>query len=390
MDQDDELKVKFDGKSYHQGLQCGYTIDEMTDRVEGLLKSIGLTKNFASIIYVIGHGASSVNNTHYAGYDCGACSGRPGSVNANVFAAMANNKEVRNQLNLRGIKIPYYVHFIAGLHDTTRDLITFYKEDDIDESLRKKHQHYKLIFRDTLIKNAKERSRRFELTNSKNIDKKVHEKVEKRAYSFFEPRPELNHATNALCIVGKRALTKDLFLDRRAFLNSYQPSLDGNTNYLQSILNAVTPVCGGINLEYYFSRVDNNQLGAGSKLPHNVVGLLGVANGVDGDLLTGLPKQMIEVHDPLRLMMIVDEQPALLLQAIQQNSKTFEWYKNEWVHLCAVHPETSEIFKFNAQIENFEAYTPFEFFTETKDQLEEIFELESENLPVFILQNSNI
>lgn len=38
------------------------------------------------------------------------------------------------------------------------------------------------------------------------------------------------------------------------------------------------PVCGGINLEYYFSRVDNQKLGAGTKLPHNVMGLFGVAN----------------------------------------------------------------------------------------------------------------
>ncbi|MCC7296754.1 MAG: DUF2309 family protein, partial [Bacteroidia bacterium] len=63
------------------GLQIGYKVHEMADRVESVLKSIGLTKPLSSIVYVIGHGASSINNTHYAGYDCGACSGRPGSVN---------------------------------------------------------------------------------------------------------------------------------------------------------------------------------------------------------------------------------------------------------------------------------------------------------------------
>ncbi len=43
---------------------------------------------------------------------------------------------------------------------------------------------------------------------------------------MFEPRPELGHGTNSLCIVGSRDLTKGLFLDRRAFLNSYDYSTD--------------------------------------------------------------------------------------------------------------------------------------------------------------------
>ncbi|RMG60467.1 MAG: DUF2309 family protein, partial [Bacteroidetes bacterium] len=63
-------------------LQVGFTWDEMADRVAGMLKEIGLVRDFAPLVYLIGHGASSVNNTHYAGYDCGACSGRAGSANA--------------------------------------------------------------------------------------------------------------------------------------------------------------------------------------------------------------------------------------------------------------------------------------------------------------------
>lgn len=58
-----------------EGLQIGFTIEEMALRVKNLLYSIGLVNDFAPLVYVVGHGASSVNNTHYAGYDCGACSG---------------------------------------------------------------------------------------------------------------------------------------------------------------------------------------------------------------------------------------------------------------------------------------------------------------------------
>jgi uncharacterized protein YbcC (UPF0753/DUF2309 family) len=92
-------------------------------------------------------------------------------------------------------------------------------------------------------------------------------------------------------------------------MNSYNYASDPGGKVLHDILSAATPVCAGINLEYLFSRTDNLRLGAGSKLPHNVIGLLGVANGMEGDLRTGLPTQMTELHDPVRLLMIVEHFP---------------------------------------------------------------------------------
>ena len=47
--------------------------------------------------------------------------------------------------------------------------------------------------------------------------------VEARAADLAQPRPEYGHATNAFCVVGRRARTRGLFLDRRAFLVSYDP-----------------------------------------------------------------------------------------------------------------------------------------------------------------------
>jgi len=64
------------------GLQIGFTVPEMAQRLEGMLMSIGLGERFCTDCLLVGHGSSSVNNPHYAAYDCGACSGRPGSVNA--------------------------------------------------------------------------------------------------------------------------------------------------------------------------------------------------------------------------------------------------------------------------------------------------------------------
>ena len=328
------------------GLQVGFTKSEMVTRLDALLKSVGLVKDFAPIVYVIGHGSSSVNNPHYAAYDCGACSGRAGSVNSRVICHMANDTEVRSMLKEKGIDIPDSTVFVGGLHDTTRDEIIFFDEHKLEEYYRTLHKSNELIFKKALDLNSRERSRRFASINTRESSPEIHKRILIRSVSLFEPRPELNHATNALCIVGRRSLTEGLFLDRRSFMNSYDYSIDPEGNYLFNILKAAAPVCGGINLEYYFSRVDNQKLGAGTKLPHNVMGLFGVANGIDGDLRPGLPSQMIEAHDPVRLMIIVEHFPEVILKTIQRSAETYEWFLNEWVLLVSVNPERKEMMNF--------------------------------------------
>lgn len=379
-------KLTIEAKADHNkigDLQLGFTTSEMVDKVDGLLKGIGLVNDFAPLVYLIGHGASSVNNTHYAGYDCGACSGRAGSVNARVAAYMANKPIVREELKKRGIDIPNTTQFVGGLHDTTRDEVDFFDEDILSNQNKAMHEKNRVVFNHALHKNAKERSRRFLLMDSKADAQQVHEKVKLRSLSLFEPRPEWNHATNTLCIIGKRENNKHLFLDRRAFLNSYDYSIDADGAILLGILNAVAPVCGGINLEYYFSRIDNYRLGAGTKLPHNVMGLIGVANGMDGDLRTGLPKQMINIHDPLRLLVTVEHFPEIVLKTILVNPSTYEWFKNEWIHLVVIHPENKTLFVFKDG--KFTPYTPLTKKIKVIEDLEQLFENEEGNLPIYQL-----
>src|SRR5207247_6440315 len=130
--------------------------------------------------------------------------------------------------------------------------------------------------------------------------------VQGRADDLAQPRPEYGHATNAFCIVGRRTRTRGLFLDRRAFLVSYDPSGDDEGAILARIMAAVVPVVAGISLEYYFSYVDPIGYGCGTKLPHNVTSLLGVMDGAQSDLRTGLPWQMVEIHEPARLAIVVE------------------------------------------------------------------------------------
>jgi uncharacterized protein YbcC (UPF0753/DUF2309 family) len=160
--------------------------------------------------------------------------------------------------------------------------------------------------------------------------------------------------------------------------------VDPTGDYLAGILGAVAPVGGGINLEYYFSKVDNQKLGAGSKLPHNVMGLIGVANGIDGDLRSGLPSQMIEVHDPIRLLIIVEHFPEIAKYAIAKNPATYEWFKNQWVKLIVVHPENQELFHFTN--ESFELYSPLQQENLSIHDELELAEVSQENLPIYILK----
>lgn len=384
MDQFSQLTIENKGETEREnGLQIGFTVPEMAIRVENLLRSIGLVQDFAPIVYVIGHGSTSVNNTHYAGYDCGACSGRPGSVNARVICYMANHTEVRQHLRKNGIDIPDATQFVGALHDTSRDEIAFYDEQALSSANAQSHEQHRAVFDKALDSNAKERSRRFDSIDTHLPAEAIHEKVRERSVSLFEPRPELNHATNALCIVGRRELSQDLFLDRRSFMNSYDYHVDPTGKYLGNILNAVAPVCGGINLEYYFSRVDNHKLGAGTKLAHNVMGLFGVANGTEGDLRPGLPSQMIEVHDPVRLLVIVEHYPEVVLETVQRSAATYEWFLNKWIHLVAVHPETKAQWLFSDGA--FAVYQPLQASVETISDLDQLLETNQENFPVYLL-----
>jgi uncharacterized protein len=321
------------------GYLLGFSWQEMADRVGNLLKNIGLTKNFAPLVVIIAHGSSSVNNPHFAAYDCGACAGKPGAPNARAFAWMANHVSVRELLVEQGIIIPDDTRFIAALHNTSRDEISYFDAEPDDGKL----QQFQHIMHQALQHNAKERCRWFELAPKSNTLEKAHEHVISRASSIFEPRPELNHSNNLYCIVGRRSLSRDLFLDRRAFLQSYNPHSDTDGSILVKVLSAVIPVCGGINLEYLFSRIDNSVYGAGTKLPHNVIGLLGVANGVEGDLRTGLPSQMIEVHEPARLLMVVEQDTDIIDLAVEKLGALKEWLDNEWLRFVACHPETREL-----------------------------------------------
>lgn len=355
-----DTDVVFERKSEEPGTtpdQLGFTTVEMANMVERMLTDIGLTTRFAPVIAIVGHGSSSMNNPHKAAYDCGACGGAKGGPNARVFAMMANDARVRKLLLSRGIDIPDTVWFLGGYHNTCDDSMTYFDLGRVPVSHRNQVEKVIGALDDARAYNALERCRRFRSAPLGLTEKKAVEHVEARSEHLAQPRPECGHATNAACYVGRRSRLRGLFMDRRAFLTSYDPTRDApGAPVLTRILQAVVPVCGGINLEYYFSYTDPSGWGCGTKLPHNVTSMLGVMDGAGSDLRTGLPWQMVELHESLRILFIVEASVQTLESILESDPNIRRMVQNEWTQLAALDPHSEKIHYYNKGV--FELHQP--------------------------------
>jgi len=322
----------------------GYSVDEMTAAGERLLRDMGLTSGFARLVLLLGHGSDSLNNPHNSAYNCGACGGAAGGPNARAMAQILNDARVREGLARKNLAVPPDTVFVGGEHNTCNETVTFSDLDRVPDSHQQEFNQARAVVEAACDRNAHERCRRFMSAPLTLSFEDAREHVDERSEDLSQTRPELGHATNAITIVGRREWTRGLFLDRRAFLTSYDPTQDDEqATVLAGILSAVFPVCAGINLEYYFSRVDNAGYGAGTKLPHNLASLLGVMDGAASDLRTGLPWQMVEIHEPVRSLFIIETTAQSMLSIMDRNAGIGRLCRNGWVQLALLHPETRAV-----------------------------------------------
>jgi uncharacterized protein YbcC (UPF0753/DUF2309 family) len=86
------------------GRTIGFTVDEMAAIVRGQLEPIGILQHMAPLVFVFGHGSTSLNNPQESAHDCGACGGGRGGPSARAFARMANDPRVRERLAEEGVR----------------------------------------------------------------------------------------------------------------------------------------------------------------------------------------------------------------------------------------------------------------------------------------------
>jgi uncharacterized protein YbcC (UPF0753/DUF2309 family) len=329
------------------GTHTGYTVAEMTDIVQRVLSDIGIAQRLSPLVLVVGHGSVSLNNPHESAHDCGACGGGRGGPNARAFAQMANDSRVRQLLLAQGLNISS-TWFVGAERNTCSNTVTFFDEDLVPTECRSLFARAKDAVGTARRREAHERCRRFDAVPRWYPPLAALAHVQGRAADLAQPRPEYGHATNAYCIVGRRTRTRGLFLDRRAFLVSYDPTTDPDAKILGRIMAAVVPVVAGISLEYYFSYVDPVRYGCGTKLPHNVTSLLGVMDGAQSDLRTGLPWQMVEIHEPTRLAMVVEGSPERLRAIIDSSPSIAQLVENRWLWIACLDAQSDRLWEWRS------------------------------------------
>ncbi len=325
---------------------------------EAALTTMGLTRDFTSVVLLCGHGATTENNPYASSLDCGACGGNRGGPSARAAAAILNRQATRHLLAERGIIVPEETVFVAGEHDTATDTVIV-----LDTHL------VPLGHRDTVVALQSALDRAGAATAAERLSRlpggdslAPATLPSGRAADWAQVRPEWGLARNAAFIVAPRTVTAGVDLACRCFLHSYDAGIDADGVALETILTAPMVVAHWINAQYYFSTVDPDVLSAGDKTAHNIVGGIGVVQGAGGDLRAGLPLQSLfdgdrAYHEPMRLLVVVQAPLTLLDAVVARNPVLRELFEGQWVYLAAREDE-SDRWKIRQPDGTWECWTP--------------------------------
>ncbi|MDF1876682.1 DUF2309 family protein [Sulfurimonas sp. SAG-AH-194-L11] len=324
--------------------KVGFTLEEKVEYLYNYLTMIGQVDNFPEFVILSGHMSVSDNNPFESALDCGACGGSSSLPNNRALCMIGNSQDVREEIAKKGIIIPDDVKFMPTLHITSTDEIEFYDTDILNY---KEKQRFSIVMKE--FKKASsiarcERIKQLPYTNNEND-------IMIKSMDWSETRPEWGLAGNMGVFAGPRESIKHMSFGNRLFLHSYDHKLDNeNSDILTRIFNGPLVVGEWINLEHYFSTVDNTIYGAGSKVYHNVVSKIGVFNGNYSDLKIGLPTQSVLLegeayHEPIRLLTYM-EAPLETVGKAVENSVAKEFILNEWIRPIIIDKKAKKVYSY--------------------------------------------
>lgn len=340
--QEQRRQQAFEPKLACDGAGDSFSLGEKIGYASALFRLTGMKAETARLVVLAGHGGSAVNNPYAAALHCGACGGHAGGVNARVLTAMLNDPEVRQGMVAHGVAIPHDTWFLAAQHDTTTDEVTIFDRCRVPESHL---DELAALERDLAAAGKANRDRRAALLGRTPEDLLV------GAAHWGEIRPEWGLAGNAAFLVGPRCWSKDIDLEGRAFLHSYDWEADASGEALTTILTAPMVVTQWINCQYLFSTIDNERYGAGDKVTQNVLGGIGVVQGNGGDLKVGLPRQSLftdtgePYHVPQRLLTVVLAPLERVEAVVAANDILARLFGKGWVQLVVVDPQTGQVLR---------------------------------------------
>jgi len=208
-------------------------LDTVCQQLLRLLPAMGLGTPLPDTVLLVGHASHSSNNPHASSLQCGACGGHGGHLHVLLLAGWLNRDDVRQQLAAHGYAIPPLTVFLPALHLTHSDELQLLPLADPAPLLAERASALAPLLAAAGSSARRERARQ----QGEAIP--AHDPLpllRERGHHWAETRPEWGLANNAFFIAAPRALTRQLDLGGRAFLQEYHWQQDADGDTLAGIL----------------------------------------------------------------------------------------------------------------------------------------------------------